>query len=111
MMEWDRQLSLLEQGLLLHELNHRINNEFASVINMVLVAAGRSGNEHVKLALTDVAELLHRCADVNRALQAPQADTLTDAATYLRRLCFSISRFKLDHKKISLVFVARRSIP
>ncbi len=105
-MEWDLQLTLPEQGLLLHELNHRINNEFTSVINAVSVAAGRSGNEQVKLALTGVTELLHRCADVNRALQAPEADTLIDAATYLRQLCFAISRFKLDQKKISLVVVA-----
>ena len=105
-MEWDLQLSLPEQKLLLHELNHRINNEFASVINAVSVAAGRSGNEQVKLALTGVTEILHRCADVNRALQAPEADTQIDAATYLRHLCFAISRFKLDHKKIGLVFVA-----
>jgi two-component sensor histidine kinase len=106
MMEWDLQRTLPEQGLLLHELNHRINNEFASVINAVSVAAGRAGNEQVKLALAGVTELLHRCADVNRALQAPDADTLIDTAAYLRQLCFAISRFKLDHKKLSLVFVA-----
>jgi two-component sensor histidine kinase len=104
--EWDLQLTRPEQGLLLHELNHRINNEFASVINAVSVAAGRSGNKQVKLALTGVTELLHRCADVNRALQAPEADTSIDAATYLRQVCFAISRFKLDHKKIRLVFAA-----
>ena len=106
MMEWNFEPPLPEQGLLLHELNHRINNEFASVINAVSVAAGRSGDEQVKLALTGVTELLHRCADVNRVLRAPEADTLIDAATYLRQLCFAISRFKLDQKKISLVVVA-----
>lgn len=105
-MEWDPQLTLREQGLLLHELNHRISNEFASVINAVSVAAGRSGNKQVKVALTGVTELLHRCADVNRALRAPEFDTLIDAATYLRQLCSAINRFKLDHKKIKLSFAA-----
>ena len=105
-MEWDFQPPLPEQGLLLHELNHRINNEFAFAINAISVAAARSGNEEVKLALTSVTDLLHRCADVHRALKAPEADTLIDASAHLRQLCFAISRFKLDHKKISLVFVA-----
>ncbi|MGC1443986.1 MAG: ATP-binding protein [Xanthobacteraceae bacterium] len=106
MTAWDLQPPLLEQQLLLHELNHRVNNEFASAINAVSVAAARSGNEEVKLVMAGVVDLLHRYADVHRALQAPDIITLLDAATYIRRLCFSISRSKLDHKKIGLVFAA-----
>ena len=100
------QLLLPEQATLLSELNHRIKNEFASAISAVSLAAARSDNAEVKLALTDVTELLHRYVDVHRALQVPDADTLIDAATYLRQLCLAISRSKLDHAKIDLVFVA-----
>ena len=93
----------MHQAVLLHELNHRINNEYASAISAVSLAAAHSGNEEVKLALGAVNELLHSYADVHRALQMPEADGLVDAATYLRRLCLSISRSKLDHLEIHLV--------
>ena len=48
--EFDPQVRLLHQAVLLHELNHRINNEFASAISAVSLAATHSGNEEVKLA-------------------------------------------------------------
>ena len=104
--EFDRQVRLFHQALLLQELNHRINNEYASAISAVSLAAAHSGNEEVKLALSAVNELLHSYADVHRALQMPEADGLVDTATYLRRLCFSISRSKLDHLQIHLVLAA-----
>ena len=100
------QLALPEHKALLYELNHRINNEFTSAISAISLAAARSDNPEVKLALTGVTELLHRYVDVHRALQVPDADTLIDAATYLRQLCLSICRSKLDHMRIDLVYVA-----
>lgn len=92
-----------QEQILLHELNHRVNNEFAAAISVVSLAAGRSGNNEVKAALSRVSELLHRYADVHRALQMPEHDTVLDAETYLRQLCLSISRSYLDHRKIKLV--------
>jgi two-component sensor histidine kinase len=89
--------------VLLHELNHRTNNEFAAVIGGASLAAARSGNEDVKTALTAVTELLHHYADVHWALQIPEHDTLVDAATYLRQLCLAISQSHLAHRKINLV--------
>jgi two-component sensor histidine kinase len=96
--EFDPQVRLLHQAVLLYELNHRINNEYASAISAVSLAAAHSCNEEV------VNELLH--SDVHRALQMPEADGLVDAATYLRRLCLSISRSKLNHLEIHLVLAA-----
>jgi two-component sensor histidine kinase len=98
---------LPQEQMLLHELNHRINNEFAAAISVVSLAAARSGNGEVKAALSDVAELLHQYADVHRALQMPEYDTLIDAAAYLRQLCRSISRSLLDGRKIELVLAAQ----
>lgn len=95
------------ERMLLQELNHRINNEFAAAISVVSLAARRSNNEQVKAALSGVAELLHQYADVNRALQMPECDTLVDAATYLRQLCRSITRSQLEPKKITLVLSAQ----
>jgi two-component sensor histidine kinase len=104
--EFDPQVRLLHQAVLLHELNHRINNEYASAISAVSLAAAHSGNEEVKLPLRAVNELLHSYADVHRALQMPDTDGLVDAATYLRRLCLSIGRSKSNHLEIQLVLAA-----
>jgi two-component sensor histidine kinase len=95
------------ERMLLRELNHRINNEFAAAIGAVSLAAARSNNDEVKAALSGVVELLHQYADVHRALQLPEYDTLVDAATYLRQLCCSITRSQLEGRKISLVLAAQ----
>ena len=104
--EFEPQMRLLHQAVLLHELNDRINNEFAFAISAVSLAAVHSDNAQVKLALSAVSELLHSYADVHRALQMPEADRVIDAATYLRQLCLSISRSKLDRLEIHLVLAA-----
>jgi two-component sensor histidine kinase len=91
------------EHVLLHELNHRINNEFAAAISVVSLAAARSGKEEVEAALTDVAELLHRYADVHKILQMPDHDTLIDAGAYLRQLCLAVGRSTLDAREIRLV--------
>jgi two-component sensor histidine kinase len=78
------QLPSPDERVLLHELNHRINNEFAAAISAVSVAAARSSDRAVKAALSGVGELLQHYADVHRALQTPDHDTPVDAATYLR---------------------------
>jgi two-component sensor histidine kinase len=98
---------LPQEHTLLHELNHRINNEFAAAISVVSLAAARSGNDEVKAALSGVTELLHQYADVHRALQMPESDTPVDAVAYLGRLCRSISRSQLDSRKIRLVLAAQ----
>jgi two-component sensor histidine kinase len=98
--------SFPEERLLMNELTHRIGNEFASAISRVSLAAARSGNHEVRLALTSVAELLHHYADVYRALQMPEHQNRINVAAYLEHLCLSISRSKLDYVKINLVLVA-----
>jgi two-component sensor histidine kinase len=75
--------SFPEERLLINELTHRINNEFASAISLVSLAAVRSSNREVKVALTSVVELLHHYADVYRALQMPEHRTRIDVAAYL----------------------------
>ena len=100
------QLSSLEEGVLLHELNHRINNEYTSAIGLVSLAAARSGSEEIKIALTGITELLHHHADVHHALEIPEHHMQIDASAYLRKLCRSIGRSKLDLMKIELVLAA-----
>src|SRR5499433_3951128 len=102
------QVPFPRERVLLHELNHRINNEFCSAISAVSLTAARSRNRQVKAALTGVTELLHHYAGVHHALRMPENDVRVDAAAYLRKLCLSIRRSKLDHMKIDLVLAAPR---
>src|SRR5258707_4804329 len=108
MMPLPSQPTFPQAQLLLHELNHRIGNEFCCAISVVSLAAARSSSKEVKAALTDVAEVLHHYAEVYHALQMPEHGIRTDAAAYLRNLCLSIRRSKLDQMKIDLVLAAHR---
>ena len=96
---------IANEFLLLRELSHRINNEFASAIGYVSLIASRSTNEDVKLALAGVADLLHRYAGVHRALQMPTYSTAIDASGYIRALCQSIWSARLDRRNVNLVLV------
>src|SRR6202008_4755331 len=88
------------ERVLLHELTHRINNEFSSLIGAVSRIAARSVNHEVKVALAHIIELLYHYAELHRALQMPENDTRIDAAAYLENLCLSITRSKLHGEKI-----------
>ena len=94
-----------EERLLLDELNHRINNEFTCLIGAVSLAVRRTENDEVKAALVGLEETLHHHASIHHALQMPDGNARVDAEAYLRKLCLSISRAKLDHLKIELVLV------
>ena len=94
------------ERVLLHELIHRINNEFSSLIGAVSWTATRCVNHEVKVALAHIIELLSQYAELHRTLQMPENDTHIDAASYLENLCLSISRSKLDGMKIDLVLSA-----
>jgi two-component sensor histidine kinase len=107
MTEFASQRRLPQEQILLDELNHRVNNEFAAAISIVSLAAMAASNDKVKGSLSRVADMLHRFADVHRALQMPEYDTPVDAASYLRQLCRSISRSQLDGRQIELVLAAQ----
>src|ERR1700736_3500309 len=100
------QLPNPDGSLLLRELNHRIRNELTSAIYAVSAKAVQSDSVAVKAALFDVAELLHQCADVHRALRMPDRERLTDAAKYLQQLCFSVTKYRLERLAIRVLFSA-----
>jgi two-component sensor histidine kinase len=91
--------------LLVRELTHRVNNEFASVIGLVSLIAARSASDEIKQALSGVTSLLHNYAGVHRALQMPTYGTVINASDYIRALCQSIRRARLDHREIELELV------
>ena len=96
---------IVEQGILLRELNHRIKNGLASAINLVSAAAVRVEGAEAKRALSDVVDLLHGYADVQQALTMPKGKTLIDAATYIRVMGCAIRRSLLDRMNIRLSLV------
>ena len=101
---------IVEQGILLRELNHRINSGLASAINLVSAAAVRVEGPEAKRALSDMVELLHGYADVQQALAMPRGKALIDAATYIRMMGCAMRRSLLDRMNIRLA-LATESLP
>jgi two-component sensor histidine kinase len=91
---------------LLRELNHRINNELLSSINTITAAAVRADNPEVKVALSNVIELLQQHAELHRILALPDSNELVDAAECIRRLALAVSRSALEPLGIRLALVA-----
>jgi two-component sensor histidine kinase len=96
----------LEGRTLLNELNHRIKNEFASVINLVTFKAVWTDNVDAKEELSNVVDLLHAHVQVHSILTMPDGDTLVDAGEQLRKLGSAMSRSKLDRMNIRLALSA-----
>jgi two-component sensor histidine kinase len=94
---------LAQEGLLLHELYHRINNEFASAIGIVSLAGARIVDADAKIALEHVRQLLQSYAHLNQALQMPENRNRVDVSEYLRKVCEASRRSKLDAKGIDLL--------
>jgi two-component sensor histidine kinase len=106
MTEHIAQLSNPDGALLLRELDHRVKNELTSAICAVSAKAVQSDSVAVKAALLDVVDLLHRWADVHRALRMPDQGRLTDAVRYLQQLCFAMTKYRLDCLAIRVLFSA-----
>jgi two-component sensor histidine kinase len=89
--------------LLVRELAHRLNNEYASLIGLTSQLASRSNSSKVKAALSEVINTLHNYAGMHRALQMPTYSTSIDASLYIRTLCQSIKRARLNRGGIDLL--------
>jgi two-component sensor histidine kinase len=97
---------ILEGRTLLDDLNHRIKNELASVINLVTFKAVWTDNVDTKEELSNVVDLLHQHVQVHSILTMPDRDALVDAGEQLRKLGLAMSRCKLDRMNIRLVLSA-----
>ena len=96
----------LEGRTLLDELNHRIKNELASVINLVSFKAVWTDNVDAKEELSNVVDLLHQHVEVHSILTMPDGDALVNAGEQLRKLGLAMSRSKLDRMNIHLLLSA-----
>jgi two-component sensor histidine kinase len=88
---------------LLDELNHRIKNELASIINLVSFNAVWTDNSDAKAELSNVVDLLHHHAAVHTLLTRPETEAFVDAGEAVRKLGIAMSRSKLDRMKIRLL--------
>ena len=96
----------LQGRTLLDELNHRIKNELASLINLVSFKAIWTDNVDTKEELSNVVDLLHHHVEVHSILTMPDRDALVDAGEQLRKLGLAMSRCKLDRMNIHLLLSA-----
>jgi two-component sensor histidine kinase len=95
-----------DERTLLRELTHRVGNELVSSTSIVSVAALRTDNPEVKVALSNVVDLLQRHVDLHRVLTIPNREGLVDAAEYIRKLGLAMSRCCLEPIGIRLALVA-----
>jgi two-component sensor histidine kinase len=91
--------------LLLREMTHRIKNELTSTICYISLLAARSPHRVAKLALAEVIKHLEDHARLYQELQMPAHNRLVNATTYLRALCQTIARAKLEKRRVELVLV------
>ena len=97
------QSRITNEYLLVRELGHRLNNEYTALIGLTSRIASRSSGGEAKAALSEVINLLRNYAGVHRALQMPTSSTVIDASNYIRTLCQSMQRARLDQRGIDLV--------
>jgi two-component sensor histidine kinase len=95
-----------EGRTLLNEMNHRIKNELASIINFVTFRAIWTDNIETKEELSNVVDLLHQHVCVHSLLTMPDRDALVDAGEQLRKLGGAMSQCKMDRMNIRLVLTA-----
>jgi two-component sensor histidine kinase len=107
MMEMPTTAFLPDERVLVRELTHRIGNEFTCAANMISLAAARATNTEARAALTTVMEQIEGFARVHRAMRMPDLEFRLDAVAYLRELCHSMSRSRLERRNIDLIFVER----
>ena len=96
------QRSTAMERLLLREFSHRTNNELASAISLISVAASRCSSNDARMALATVHDRLQSYARVHHSLQMPEYSTTIDLTAYIHQLCQAISHSKLETRGIEL---------
>jgi two-component sensor histidine kinase len=90
------------ERLLLREFSHRINNELASAISLISLAAHRCNSNEAKSAFATVQDRLECYAHVQHSLQMPEYSTAIELTTYIHQLCRAVSRSRLEREGIEL---------
>jgi two-component sensor histidine kinase len=96
----------LQERTLLDELNHRIKDELASVINLVSFKAIWTDNVEAKEELSNIVDLLHQHIEVHSLLTVPDRGGLADTGEQFRKLGLAMTRSKLERMNIRLALSA-----
>lgn len=88
--------------LLLEELTHRVEREFAAAIRTLSSAAVLAPTEEARNALDAVQCRFENFARVHAALRVPEFRTRIGGCAYLRQLCEAISASRLQFRGIEL---------
>jgi two-component sensor histidine kinase len=94
--------------LLLEELTHRVDAEFAAAIGTISRSAALAQTDEVKNALGAVRSRLENFARVHGALRVPEFRTSIDGCRYLRQLCEAINLSRLQFRGIRLELLERK---
>lgn len=94
--------------LLLEELTHRVDGEFAAAIRTISRAAALAQTDEVKSALGAVQWRLENFARVHGRLRIPEFRTSIDGCVYLRQLCEAISLSRLQPLGVRLELLVRK---
>jgi two-component sensor histidine kinase len=98
--------------LLLEEFTHRINNELAALIAMVVREQATSADETTRGSLRRLYARLVNVGRVQHALQGAQDTTELDLAIYLRQLCVNrethIEQARISFTGASAILDAQR---
>jgi two-component sensor histidine kinase len=93
--------------LVLEELTHRVEGEFAAAIRTLSTAAALAHTEDARNALGAVQCRLENFARIHSALRVPEFRTRIDGCRYLHQLCTAISVSRLQFRGIELELRAR----
>ena len=105
---WKRRDPQRAMRLLLEELTHRVDGEFAAAIRTISRAAALAQTDEVKSALNAVQWRLENFARVHGRLRIPEFRTSIDGCVYLRQLCEAISLSRLQPLGVRLELLVRK---
>ncbi|WP_172980244.1 sensor histidine kinase [Tardiphaga sp. P9-11] len=94
------------EQLLVREILHRVNSEFASAVSLISRTTSRAVSVEAKVALGVVADCIHAQARLNRALQMRDSGLVIDATEYFRELCEALVDARLASTQVNLTLSA-----
>jgi two-component sensor histidine kinase len=92
--------------MLVHEISHRVQNEYAQVIATLAIARAETTDLTARSALAAAESRLFAYAAVHHALRPPPADQLCDLGNYLAGICSALSCANLRDRGVHLTLVA-----
>jgi len=88
--------------VLLQELNHRVANDYMTLISDLAIAARGLTNSDDRAALINAQNRIRALADAHRALQAPCSETTVELSAYLMAICDATAKARATERRLTL---------